>query len=154
MFLDKLFKAIGDFFSGLFKSAKKTWNKLSPEIQNAMLKGSGLVAIINDNVDKAPDFVIDIIKKKYPDFSIEKIKEAIKKGSEGLTIAGGINDNDLAVTIGNLQKYLSTLEGKTWAKISHTLGLGISAAIAPKETKMAALSSLLDYVYHDLIKGK
>ncbi len=152
MFLDNFFKAIGHFFEGLFNAAQKTWNKLSPEIQQAMLHGSGIIATINDNVDKAPQFVFDLIQTKFPDLTKEKIEEVLKKGAEGLAIAEGINDTDVLTVIQRLQTYLSGLQGKTWARISQTLSLAIAAVLAPGATKFATFASLIEFVYQTFIK--
>ena len=76
------------------------------------------------------------------------------RSGEGLTIAEGVNTDDLEAMIKNLQTYLAGLKGHTWEKISHTLSLGISVALAPGGTKLAAIVTLMEYVYQDLIKGK
>lgn len=150
--MKKLLSLIGLFFTGLFNSAQKTWNKLSPEVKAALMNGSGIIEIINSNIDQTPDFVIQLIQKKFPELTIEKIKDGLHQAALGLSIANEINNADLKATIVNLQKYLEGLKGTTWAKISQTLALGFAAAIAPKGTKFAAISSLMEFVYHSFIK--
>lgn len=154
MSLKTFISKIGNFFTNLFSNAAKVWKKLSPELQASMLHGSAIIAAVNDNIDKAPTFVIEILQKKFPDLSVEKIKLALKAAAQGLSIAEGVNSDDLESSIKNLQVYLSGLKGATWAKISHTLSAGIAIALAPAGTKLAAIVSLLEYVYQDLIKGK
>lgn len=145
---------IGDFFAKLFNSAKRVWKKLDDDVKIALLKGSSIVAVINDNVEATPAFVWEIIQKKLPDITEEKAKDMIAKGAAGLSIASEINDADLMTMIERLQKFLDGLQGSVWAKISHTLALGIAVVEAPIGTKFSALSALADYVYHDLVKGK
>jgi hypothetical protein len=153
-FLGEFLKKVGDIFENLFNQARKTWKKLSPEVQNAMLHGSDNIATINDHVDETPQFILHLLQEKYPDLTLENIHASLKAASEGLSIGEQINDEDLGTMIINLQKYLSGLEGVLWAKISHALALGIAVFLAPAGTKLAAITSLLEYVFQDLIKGK
>lgn len=155
MFLDSFLGKIGDFFSGLFSSAKKTWAKLSPEIQNALLHGSGIIATINKYVDAAPQFVIDAIVAKYPDLHIDQITQGLKKVAVALNIAIDTNDDDLTVVISKLQQYLASTkdDGKVWATISHSLAALLAVVLSPAETKVASVTSLLEFVYQHFIKG-
>lgn len=155
--ISKLLSKIGDVFSHLFDGAKRTWNNLEPKVQEAMVTASKYVDIINTNIQEAPDFVIDLLKKQFPNLPIEKITEIALTVSKDLHIAVDENSPDLVVLITNLQKHLSEVKpadgGKTWAKISHTAYLAIAVLLAPASTKISVLISLAEYVYHDLIKG-
>lgn len=153
-FLDKLFHAIGSIFTGLFNSAKKTWKKLSPEVQNALLHGSAVVATINDNIDASPDFIIEILQKKFPDLTKEKLHEGLGKVAEALKLAEATNTDDLETLIKNIQVYLGSLKGKVWAAISHTIASVFAVVAAPPETKFAVISSMIEYVYQHLIKKR
>lgn len=152
MFLTDFFNKIGHAFKSIFNSAQKAWNKVSPEIQKALLWGSGAVAIINKNVDAAPVFVLDLIEKKFPGLDREKLHNGMNQIAQALGVAQNINNTDILATIQALQVYLSGLKGKLWANISQTLAAGIAAAIAPPETKFAAISSLVEFVYQHYIK--
>lgn len=152
MFLEKLFKAIGSLFTGLFNSARKTWKKLSPEVQNALLHGSAVVDTINNNVDAAPDFIIEILQKRFPDLTKEKLHEGLAKVATALKLAEENNTDDLETLIKNIQVYLGGLKGKIWAAISHSIASIFSIVVAPPETKFAVVSSLIEYVYHHYIK--
>jgi hypothetical protein len=150
----KLFSKIGSFFSDLFNGAAKAWHKLSPEVQNSLLHGSAIVKAINDNINATPDFILDIVQKKFPNLPLDKIKAGLQKVAEGLNVAEGINTDDLLALIKALQDYLATKtkNGTTWAAISHTIASIFAIAVAPKGTKFAVVSSLLEYVYHRFIK--
>lgn len=152
----KLLEKIGQFFAGLFNAAKRAWKKASEPFKDALLKASGIVDIINTNVNSLPPIVIQIILQKFPDLNIDKIKEIILEVSKDLHIAENTADTDLEVMLARLQEVLATTKqdsGKTWAKISHTAYLAIAVLLAPVGTKLAAIVSLAEYVYHDLIKG-
>lgn len=153
-FLQKFFHSIGNFFESLFNAAKKTWNRLSPDVKNAMLKGSGVIELINRNVDKTPDFVLDLIKKQWPDFTMDQLKVALFNVNNALKIADDVEDPDLGVMIANLQNYLKGLKGATWAVVSNMLSNIIAIAIAPAGTKVAAIVQLMEYVYQSFVKKR
>lgn len=154
MFLDKFIKKIGEVFSTLFNSAKKTWNKISPEIQNGILQGSGIIATVNKYLDAAPDFILQAIQAKFPALPLDKIEESLKKLAKALNISTDVNDPDLLTTIKNLQSYLASTkeDGKLWATISHSAAAVLAVVLAPAETRVAAVVSLLEYAYQHFIK--
>lgn len=154
MSLKTLFAKIGDFFEGLFSSAKKVWNKLSPELQNAFLQGSGIISIINSNIDKVPDEVLAIISKKFPGLTREKLHEGLKKVADALNIGSSLNDESLETTITNIQQYLDKTQGEKWAGVSSLASKVIAFFLAPKGTKWSVFESLMEYVYHSFVKGK
>jgi hypothetical protein len=152
MFLDKFLAKIGDFFSGLFNAARRTWKKLSPDVQNAMIHASGVIDIINNNVDKVPDFVVEIIQKKFPDLDLEKLKVGLHAVGTELNLLEGVNDPDLLTLIEKLQKHLESKQGKAWALISSSMSQILAVILAPAETKVAAIISLIEFVYQHFIK--
>lgn len=154
MSLKTFFGNIGDFFEGLFNAAKRTWNKLEPAVQNSILHGSGVVEAINRNLDKTPDFIINLIKSKYPSFDLEKLKLGIAEITKGLNIASDIEDPDLETMVANLQVYLKGLSGKTWAIISNSMANIIAVFTAPGGTKVAAIVQLMEFAYQSFVKKK
>ena len=52
-------------FTDLFNSIEKAWNKLEPEVQSALIKGSGVISVINQNLQSTPQEVFDLIEKKH-----------------------------------------------------------------------------------------
>lgn len=149
--LGKLLAKIGAFFSGLFDAADKAWNKLEPEVQEAMEKGSKILEIINDNVDKAPEFVIDAIERTTG-VTKDKLSNGLKQVSDGLNIAKDIEDDSLETTVKNLQVYLESLQGGVWAGISSFSAKLLAFAFAPKGTKWATLEMLGEFVYQKIVK--
>lgn len=149
--IGKLIAKIGDFFEGLFNAAQKAWNKLNPEVQEAMEKGSEILAIINKNVTEAPEFVIDIIEKTTG-VDREKLLWGLNKVSEGLNVAEAIEAESLEDTIKNLQVYLESLQGGIWAGISSFSAKLLAFAFAPEGTKWATLEALMEFTYHKIVK--
>lgn len=150
--IGKLLRKIGDFFTHLFQKAEQAWEHLEPLVQEALKQGSDVIATINDNVNESPEFVWDLIHEKWPELTKEQFMEYLHKASEGTAVAGEIVNQDLETTIVAFQKWLNSLEGKTWANISEALAKAYAAAKAPKETKFGAISALMQFVYHAFIK--
>jgi hypothetical protein len=150
--LINLISKIGEFFTNLFAGAEHAWKKLSPEVQAAMLKASGIVAVINANIGLTPQFILDAIKKKFPEFSEDKIKSILKSAGEGLAVGEGINSDDLLKMIEAFDAFLAKQKGTNWERMSRTIALGIAVALAPGATKLEALASLIGYVYHAYVK--
>lgn len=154
MSLKNFFSNIGEFFEGLFNAAKRTWNKIDPVVQKSILHGSGVVEVINRNIDQTPKFIIDLIKNKFPDFDIAKLKLGMAEISKGLNIASDIEDPDLETMVANLQAYLKGLKGKTWAIVSNSMANIIAVFAAPGGTKVAAIIQLMEFAYQTFIKKK
>lgn len=150
--LEKLFSAIGSIFTGIFTSAKKTWKHLSPEVQAALIHGSAVVDTINKNLSGSPDFIIELLRQKYPDLTREKLEDGLNKVATSLKLIEEGNSDDLETVIKNIQVYLGAQKGKIWAAISHSIASIFAIVTAPSETKFAAVSSLLEFVYHSFIK--
>lgn len=140
-------------FTDLFNSIDKAWNKLEPEVQNALLQGSGVISLINQNLQVTPPEVFDLIQKKFPNLTQDKLTESLGKVSAGLNLAQNIENPNLFTTIQNLQTYFSTLKGKSWEGASSTMSQLLSSALAPDETPFAKISMFIEFVYRKKIKA-
>lgn len=149
--LGKFFAKIGDFFEGLFNAAAKTWNNLEPDIQEAMTKGSEVLALINKHVNDSPDFVIDLITKATG-LDRGQLLAGLNKVSEALNVADAIEAETLEDTVKNLQKYLESVKGGTWAGITSLAAKVLAFFLAPAGTKWDTLETLMTYVYQTFIK--
>jgi hypothetical protein len=147
--MSNVFKKIGQFFEGLFNAARKTYNKLSDEQKAALVHGSGLVAIINANIEGTPADVRAMIATKHPNLDIEKLEAALFKVAQSFGITDLQSADD---AIAAIQGHLSGLSGKTWAVASHAAASLFSALFAPQETKVATIVSLIEFVYRHFIK--
>jgi len=139
-------------FTDLFNSAEKAWHKLEPQVQNALLDGSGVVNIINQNLQATPQEVFDLISQKFPGLTKEKLAEGLAKVTDGLKIAQDTQNPDLLTTIKNLQTFLSGLQGKFWESASSIAAQVLSTVLSPDETPFAKISMLIEYVYRKKIK--
>lgn len=131
----------------LFNSAEKAWHKLEPEVQAALIHGSGVIKVINENLTATPDAVFTIIEKVFPDLTKENLQAGLTKISAGLAIAEGVDNPDLLTLIKNLQTYLSGLKGKFWEGASSTLAQLLTIALTPNETPFAKVVQFIEYVF-------
>jgi hypothetical protein len=139
-------------FTDLFDSAAKAWNKLEPKVQDALLKGSGIISVINQNLEATPDEVFDLIEKKFPDVTKENLTEALAKVTDKLKVAEDIENPDLLTTIKNLQAYFAGFKGKFWEGTASTASQLLSIALSPDETPFAKVAMFIEYVYRKKIK--
>lgn len=144
-----IFILIGQFFVGLFNAAKKTYSKLSDEQKAALQQGTGLVAIINDNLTLAPAEVRALIQKAFPDLDEVKLETALFEVARSFNTTG-LQDLDGAILV--LQDHLTRLDGKAWAVASHAAAALLSVLFAPADTKVATIVSLIEWVYQHFIK--
>jgi len=139
-------------FTDLFNSAEKAWHKLEPQVQSALVDGSGVINVINQNLQATPQQVFDIIGQKFPKLSKDKLAAGLAKVNDGLKIAQGAENPDLLTTIKDLQTYLSGLQGKFWESASSIAAQVLSTVFSPDETPFAKISMLIEYVYRKKIK--
>lgn len=137
-------------FTDLFNSAEKAWHKLEPKVQDALIHGSGIIKILNDNLEKTPDVVFTIIQEKYPDITKEYLHDGLNKVAEAFKIP----DADLLTTIENLQVYLLSMSGsgEVFDAIRSALAQILAIALAPKETLFAKIVSLVEWVFRKKVK--
>ncbi len=138
-------------FADLFNSANKAWHKLEPEIQTALLKGSGIIHIVNENLEGSPMYVVELIGQKLG-LKEDEIKKALDHASSIIGIAQGIDSPDLETTMKNLQAYLKTKQGNVWQTASSILAQILSVALAPAGTEFPKIVLLVEYVYNRFIK--
>lgn len=142
------------FFGDLFNSTEKAWRKLEPEVQAALIHGSGVIDIINKNLDQTPEFVWELIQKKFPDITKENLQVGLQKVNDDFKIAEGIDNPDLLTLIKNLQTYLASLKGQFWQKASSFISQTLAIVLAPNETEFAKIVSFIEFVYRTIINKK
>lgn len=140
-------------FTDLFNSIEKAWNKLDPEVQAALIKGSTVVNIINENLQATPDSVFDLIQKKFPDVTKDKLSAALANVTDKLKVAQDTANPDLLTTIKNLQTYFAGFQGKFWEGTASTASQLLSIALAPDETPFAKVAAFIEFVYRRKIKN-
>ncbi len=136
-------------FTDLFNAAERAWNKLKPDVQNALVHGSGIIKLISDNIDKAPDELFTIIQTKYPDITKEKLESGLGDVAKYLEID---LSGDLTSVLKNLQTYFSMQQGKFWDISRSVLSQILAFALAPEQTAMGLITNLMEWVFRKKVK--
>lgn len=144
-FFGKLFGWIGDIFTD---SADKLWDELTPEEQNNIKHGSGIVAIINNHLSDVPEAITKAIQDEFPDLNIVSLETALVTICNDLNISG-ITDIDGAIAA--IQKWLSDKVGTKWEWASSALAELITVGLGPGSV-FQKITILIEYAYQKFIK--
>lgn len=138
-------KWIGLLFAS---AARKLWNSLTPEEQQNLKYGSGVIDVINKYLDETPMIIETAIKNKYPDFDLQKLITLVN--------LAGLNTDNVAMTVQDaitkLKTYLLTKQDKVWQWASSALAELLTVALNPSLTVFEKVSTLIQYVYSKFIK--
>lgn len=151
-FFGRLLLIIGGVFTHLFQGAKKTYEDLPADQQAALQHGSGVIAIISQEVGKEPAEIRADIKAQFPDLDEASLENGLFTVAHAFNIEPKLNDIDDCISL--LQTYLTTLTGNVWEGITHSLASLLAVIVAPPGTKFAAVGSLIEYVYETYFQKK
>ena len=155
-FFGRLFEKIGDAFEWLvhiFDAAEKAWDKVDAPLQKALITATSVVNIIRTNLDVAPEVVMSLINKSFPDLSEEELKKAINEVNKVLNISSSIEDANLATLISNLQKYLKTVtDSKLIDGVLSSVAQLMTVALSHETPSQAKVAMLVEYVYQKFVK--
>lgn len=143
-FLNKIGKALAHAWHSLFNAAKAAYEKLSPEEQQALQNGSGLLAIINQATVNTGAEIREAIQKRFPNMDAATLEDAAFKLAKTFNITSA---NNVDEALEQIKAYLSSLSGKAWAEASHIGSVAISILFAPNNTKVGIIVSLIEWVY-------
>jgi BarA-like signal transduction histidine kinase len=154
-FLKSFISVIGHFFADLFDATAKAYKNLSVQEQNAAKVASGIIAIINANLDKVPAVVYDLIALKFPQLSKEDIAMALAKVNKAIKKTDELNVSpDLETELLFLQEHLKSYKDKEWIVITKAVVALLAIVFAPQDTIVQKIELVLEYVYQNFIKGK
>lgn len=143
-FFGKVLSIFTDIFSS---AAKKLWESLSESDQSALKNGSGVLKVINDNIDKAPEEIKQIIEEKYPEVPLETIAELAAHFN--LIVGDKVED-----AIAALQEWLKSKEGTVWENAMNIAAQTLSFFLSGKEGRPGIFAALMEKVYRWFIKDK
>lgn len=135
------------------KALRDGWNKLSSELQNALVHGSGIVDTIANDVNALPTDVINGILSKFTDVKIEDLTPWLAKVQGVFTGVTAAVDQDAATTIANLQEYFKQFEGTQLGGILSTVAQILASVIAP-DSIFAQIATYIETAYQVFIKPK
>jgi len=151
-FLGNFLKKIGEIFASLTKGVEKVWDHYEPELQNAIKDGSGIVELINTQIDKTPDFIFSAIEQAFPHFTKEQINGFLAKVATDLNLLENGVVPDALTTIQNVVNYLKSHTGSGWAKASEFIANTIALFLAPEGTLWNKIGTVMWWVYQTFIK--
>jgi hypothetical protein len=147
--MSTIFSKIGHFFIGVFDAMRKAYAHLTIEQRAALQDGTGLVELINANLEKTPKQIRQLIAEKFPTLSSEKLELALFDIAQSFNLTKADSIEDI---IASIQAWLNGLEGQSWAYVSHALASAFSILFAPPETKLKTIVSLIEWVFQKFIK--
>ena len=151
-FLGDFFKKVGEIFSNLTLSVEKIWDHYEPELQQAIKDGSGIVALINTNIDKAPDFIYAAIQQEFPHITKASVDALLAKVATDFNLLQNGVVPDPLTTIQNILTYLSAHTGSEWEKVSEFIANTIALFLAPAGTIWNKIGTVMWWVYQTFIK--
>ncbi|HXS58999.1 MAG TPA: hypothetical protein VN726_22905 [Hanamia sp.] len=151
-FLGNFFKKVGEIFSSLTAGAEKVWAHYEPILQQALLTSSGIVALINKEIDQAPDFVFSAIEQAFPHLTKADIEKALGAVAVDLNLVQTGVVADPLVTLENIMTYLKGHTGAGWAKVSEFIANSIALVLAPEGTAWNKIGTIMWWVYQTFIK--
>lgn len=150
---ENFIERFGDWITGLFHSSEKTYNSLLEEEKKAGVWASGIIALLNANLNALPAEVIALLQQKFPDLSLD--------------VVHGFLDN-LRIKLDNLQSEIPlTLEDAiTWGQtfflkhvhddsawaIIRTTATNLLAIMFSPETTVEKFIEVGLYIYHMIVK--
>lgn len=117
------------------------WDSLDVELQNALIHGADIVNLISSDFDKVPAEIIAIIKEKYPDLDLDKVKEILQKIQFDITGLQTATEGSLADVILNMQAYFKGLGGKLPRILSQ-----VAQTIASLLSPTSAFGKIVTYI--------
>jgi len=134
-------------FKSLFNSIEKEFNKLLPEVQNALKDATGIMDYINKNIDEPGSVIAAGLDALFGNIGKDKLHEYLVTALHDADLVEGIIDTDFEKTISNLAKYLKGLEGLNWAKEIKDIRDLLAIAIDPQNTTWHIVQFFGEWVF-------
>lgn len=133
------------------KALQDGWNKLEPQLQTSLVHASGVMDTIATNLDGTGAEVLDSILAKFTDLKVENLKPWLAKVQGVFTGISAIEDQDVEVTITNLQTYLKQYDQTV---IGHILSVvsQVFAAIIKPGSLASQIATYMPIAYHTFVK--
>jgi predicted metallopeptidase len=146
------FDFLGHFFENLFNATAKAYNSLHEKEQEALVKASSIIAVVNENINAAPEFVFELLQQKFPELTKEELLSKLNELNTTIHKVDSVLADTAEGALTNLQEYLKQYEGKQWVVIVQGV-VGLLANILNPE--IGAIQKVLlcvEYVYQHFVK--
>ncbi len=150
----KFFSKIGVWRPSIEEAIKDLYDNLHDAEKTAVKEASGWIAIINANLQGAPDFVFDLIQKTFPEVTKESIATALNKANATLLKTESNTPDDFGTALAKLQSYLSQYEGNSWIAMTKAVVTVLADVFLKGASPIQSIEAVLEYVYRTFIKDK
>lgn len=150
----KFFAKIGIWHPSIEDAVEHLYNKLHDFEKEAIKDASGWIAIINANLQAAPDFVFNLIQQKFPGVTKENAAETLNKLNAAILKVDASITDDFDAALAKLQDYLSKFEDNSWIAITRAVVSVLTDIFLKGATPIQTIETVLEYVYRTFIKGK
>src|SRR5689334_8678146 len=147
----KFFAKIGIWHPKIEDGIEDLYNKLHDTEKQAVQNASGWIAIINSNLQATPDFVFDLIQKKFPGASKESITGALNKLNAEILKVDANTPDDFGTALSKLQDFLGKYQGNAWIAITRAVVAVLSDVLMNGTTPIQKIETVLEFVYRTFI---
>lgn len=146
-----IFSFIGHLFGDLFSATKRAWNHLPPAVQSGLLNGSGILNIMDQFIGQDPKLTIATIQANYPQTDLSLLYTGLSAVARSYNLTVPVTLEDLIVTI---QGHLRDVEATVWPAVMQADAGILATILSGSGTPFEIISTLLQFVYTNFIKGK
>lgn len=150
---ENFIERFGDWITGLFHSSEKTYNSLLEEEKKAGVWASGIIALLNANLNVLPGEVIALLQLKFPDLPLDVVHGFL----DNLRIKLDNFQSEIPLTLEDAifwgQKFLSSHvhDNSAWVIIS-TTATNLLAVMFSPETSVQKFIEVGLYIYHMIVR--
>lgn len=148
-FIKRWLKKLGEIFSNLAKGANKVWDRTEPEVKQALLWGSGIVAVFNKFLTQDATFILQALKREFPNLNLDEILKEV--ATDLNLIEKGVSPS-LIETVQAIATFLANRTGEKWAKDSEFIANTIALFLSPTGTVWGKIGTIMWWVYQTFIK--
>lgn len=150
---ESLLQRFGDWISGIFSSADDVYNKLTDDEKRAAVWGSGLIHVVEQNIDAAPDAVKIAIQTAFPDLSIDVVQGFLDELRNRVDTLNSETPLTLEDAITWAQNYLKNYQGTgTTLDIIRSTAAQILQTLLSPTTPIQKFISIGLMVFHLIVK--
>jgi len=143
----------------ILRAARKVYEKMAAIEQSAIVNMSGVLAIINANLDQSGIDITAKIKEQYPDIDLDGLKQALCEVASQLQrttfnySALRPEDRKVENVVANIAYYLKKFSGDAWIAETKKLVTLLAKFYSP-ETPIQKFFDVLEFVYQDIVRPR
>lgn len=153
----KFFFKIGVWHPNAENTIAAMYEKLHTIEQEAIEKASSIIAIASQNVDQAPDFIFELIQKKWPDVTKDNAVVFLNNIATKMAYASEHTPTTFDAALAELQTYLGKFKDDGWiASVRAVVSVGavFLTSLHGNTAPIQTIETVLEYVYQNFVKGK